>query len=91
MTQGALADHIGAHVASISRLLDSLENKGLIERVGQAADRRKIAVHLTEKGEAWYAKWHLIPMGELHEVMSRLDAGEQKQLEGLLLKLIAAP
>ena len=89
MTQGALADHIGTHAASLSRLLDRLEKLRLIERVGHSADRRRIEVHLTAKGEAWYAKWHLVPMGELHAVMSRLRPAEQGQLARLLSKLLA--
>jgi DNA-binding MarR family transcriptional regulator len=88
MTQGALAEHIGSHAASVSRLLDSLEERGLIERVGDAKDRRCIGVHLTARGEAWYAKWHLLPMGQMRAVMSLLDGAEQRRLEKLLRKLI---
>lgn len=88
MTQGALADHIGASAASVSRFLDRLEKKGLVERVGDASDKRRITVHLKLKGEAWYAKWHLVPMGEIHSVMSRLTAAEQSRLQGLLTKLV---
>jgi DNA-binding MarR family transcriptional regulator len=88
MTQGALAEHIGISAASLSRLVDKIEKKGLVERVGQASDKRRIAVHLTAKGEAWYAKWHLVPMGEMHAVMSQLSRGEQGRLQALLEKLV---
>lgn len=89
MTQGALADHIGTHAASVSRLIDGLEEKGLVRRVGDSKDRRRIAVHLTAKGAAWYEKTHSAPMSELHAVVSRLNRAEQAELERLLLKLIA--
>ena len=89
MTQGALADHIGTHAASVSRLIDGLEEKGLVRRVGDSKDRRRIAVQLTAKGSAWYEKTHAAPMSQLHAVMSRLNRAEQAELERLLLKLIA--
>ncbi|MBL8952240.1 MAG: MarR family transcriptional regulator [Myxococcaceae bacterium] len=88
MTQGALADHIGISAASLSRLIDRLERSGLVERVGQASDKRRIAVHLTAKGEGWYVKWHLVPMGEMHDVLSRLSRDEQARLQALLEKLV---
>ena len=88
MTQGALAEHIGTHAASMSRLIDQLEGKGLLRRVGHASDRRRITVELTPRGEAWYARTHVTPMAELHAVMSRLNRAEQGQLERLLLKLV---
>ncbi len=88
MTQAALAEHIGMHAAGVSRLLDGLEGRGLIRRVADADDRRCITVHLTARGEAWYARTHVAPMTELHEVMSRLNRAEQAVLARLLLKLV---
>ncbi|MBK7859978.1 MAG: MarR family transcriptional regulator [Archangiaceae bacterium] len=88
MTQVALAEHIGAHTATLSRLLDSLEKKGLIQRKANAADRRCVKLHLTRKGDGWYGQWNRIAMGQLHEVMSGLGAGEQELLGRLLSKLL---
>ncbi len=89
MTQGALADHISISAANMSRRLDSLERAGLVTRVGDERDGRRLTVQLTRKGEAWYAKWHLVPMGEMHGVVSRLSRAEQSRLQALLEKLVA--
>ena len=64
-------------VETIYNKVDALEKKGLIERVGQAADRRKIAVHLTARGEAWYEK------DERDDERSADDAGELRPRPGL--------
>ena len=49
---------IGTYVAmdrsSLSRMVDSLEEKGFVRRKNDPADRRKVLVSLTEKGERCY-------------------------------------
>jgi MarR family transcriptional regulator, transcriptional regulator for hemolysin len=50
--QNALADAVGIEGASLVRLLDELQNNGLITRVPDPADRRANAVNLTETGWA---------------------------------------
>jgi DNA-binding MarR family transcriptional regulator len=88
MTQVELAEFIGAHPAGVSRLVDSLQRRGLVRRVADSDDRRCVSVHLTAKGEAWYERWHRVPMGVMHEDLSKLKAPEQAQLQRLLKKLL---
>ena len=52
LTQGELSRRIGIEVASSTTILDSLESDGLITRVRNAADRRKMNVFLTPAGAA---------------------------------------
>jgi DNA-binding MarR family transcriptional regulator len=48
----ALAELLGTDTAAISRLLDRLEDKGLVARTSHAADRRAVVVGLTRRGRA---------------------------------------
>src|SRR6267143_2755525 len=49
-TAGQLADAIGLSTAATTSLLDRLEQRGLIQRVRDAADRRKVLAEMTELG-----------------------------------------
>ncbi len=66
-----IADLLGTDTAGMTRLLDRLESKGLIQRERDAGDRRAIVVALTEEGTA------LIPLlpGVFERVGGSLAAG----------------
>jgi MarR family transcriptional regulator for hemolysin len=51
-TQVELANRIGIERATITRMLDSLEGDGLIERLADPADRRTKRIRLTPAGDA---------------------------------------
>lgn len=46
-----IAPRMGMEPNSLSRLLKSMESEGLVERVPDARDKRKVLVKLTEKGK----------------------------------------
>src|SRR5205085_4899653 len=52
--QAELADATAQHPASISRLLDEMEEKGLVVRRRDTADRRRVLVEVAAAGEAKY-------------------------------------
>jgi MarR family transcriptional regulator, organic hydroperoxide resistance regulator len=52
LTQAELSRRIGIEMASSTAILDSLETGGLVTRLRNAADRRKINVFLTPAGAA---------------------------------------
>jgi MarR family transcriptional regulator, organic hydroperoxide resistance regulator len=52
LTQAELSRRVGIEMASSTAILDSLEAEGLITRVRNATDRRKINVFLTPAGAA---------------------------------------
>src|SRR5712691_3749255 len=49
-TAGQLAEAIGLSSAATTALLDRLEHRGLVQRVRDAADRRKVLAEMTELG-----------------------------------------
>lgn len=50
-TPGALAEFLGATKGTTSQTLISLENRGFVRRMRNAADRRVVNLELTEKAE----------------------------------------
>lgn len=52
LTHGELSERIGKNKASITRLVDGLERRGLVQRVAGCADRRCKRVLLTDAGRA---------------------------------------
>jgi DNA-binding MarR family transcriptional regulator len=49
-TAGQLAEAIGLSTAATTTLLDRLEQRGLIQRVRDATDRRKVLAEMTDLG-----------------------------------------
>ncbi len=60
LSQKELADRIVKDQPNLTRILDKLEQKGLIRRMDNANDRRAFFIHLTPEGEALLEK--LIPV-----------------------------
>jgi DNA-binding MarR family transcriptional regulator len=51
-TPSSLADKAGVSRATMTGLIDGLEQNGLVERVFAKDDRRSVLIHLTEAGQA---------------------------------------
>jgi DNA-binding MarR family transcriptional regulator len=49
-SSGELAGHLNVHQSTLTRLVDRLVRKGLVERLPIEGDRRGVCVGLTEKG-----------------------------------------
>jgi DNA-binding MarR family transcriptional regulator len=45
-----VAQHVGTSLSSMSKLVDGLVIRGLVARVAEADDRRRIALSLTQEG-----------------------------------------
>ena len=89
LTQSAIGQRFDAPAYAISRALDALEARGLVERRVAPASRRAFEVHPTEAGQA------LAPdlMGMVQEANGAFTAGlsdqENAQLLHLLTRLMA--
>ncbi|WP_437880721.1 MarR family winged helix-turn-helix transcriptional regulator [Pseudomonas sp. LRF_L74] len=69
--------------------IDRLEKAGLIERRKHPTDRRGVLVALTDAGFALIDGMLAKHVANQQRVLCGLDADEQKQLHGLLGKLLA--
>lgn len=87
VSQSSLADPLLKDHANVTRLLDGLQRRGLIERRPRPGDRRSHAIHLTEAGQAFVDEF--LP-GVLEQKARWFDGLDRDQLEQMvrLLKTI---
>ncbi|GAA1091526.1 MarR family winged helix-turn-helix transcriptional regulator [Streptomyces javensis] len=88
-SQRELADDLGMPPSRFVAFADELEERGLIERRRNPADRRLYAVHLTDEGGKLLEG--LRKVGAEHErlMTDGLSEQERNQLTGLLRRLAA--
>ena len=83
-----LLEEVGVDTAGITRLLDRLAAKGLVERVRHPDDRRSVVIELTPAGRA------LVPLlppvfGRVtHALLAGFSAAEIEQLSGMLVRML---
>jgi DNA-binding MarR family transcriptional regulator len=70
-------------------LVDSLEGRGLLERVPNPADRRAHALRLTAAGRRLLARAEPVAAAYEAEVCAPLDDDERATLAGLLTRIAA--
>jgi DNA-binding MarR family transcriptional regulator len=75
---------------SVTGLLDTLQAKGLIERLPHADDRRRVLVRLTEKGLALLDSHFETHYQELNAAFGGLDPDEKAELVTLLRRVRGA-
>jgi DNA-binding MarR family transcriptional regulator len=81
---------IACHDAgSVTRLLDRLEAKGLVQRVRSAEDRRVVNLELTEEGKKVAAQVPEIIAGLGNEVLKGFSRDEFDQFTNLLTRALA--
>ncbi|HEY2034247.1 MAG TPA: MarR family transcriptional regulator [Rhizomicrobium sp.] len=87
-TSADLARHLNHDTGATTRLVDQLEERGLVKRERSKSDRRIVKLILTPQGRA-VAKMHVPSIVDFwNRVMSDFTAQETKQLIGLLTRLI---
>lgn len=79
-----LADRLVSRAPDITRMLDKLEQAGLVSRVRPAENRRKVLVSITEAGSNLVDEI-AAPLRDCHaKQLGHLSEAELKQLAGLL-------
>ena len=87
-TSAELARHLNHDTGAVTRVVDQLEKRGLVERERSKSDRRVVHLKLTPQGRA-VARMHIPPIVDFwNEVMGDFSAKETTQLLGLLSRLI---
>ncbi len=84
LSQKELADRIVKDQPNLTRILDKLEQKGLIRRVDNANDRRAFFVYLTPEGEALMEKLIPIAVQVSVDAFAGFTAEEAASLKNLL-------
>lgn len=85
--QGTLADMLDVEPITLARMIDRLQDGGLVERRADPADRRAWRIHLTGKGDELVEK--LLPFGEqtLEAALEGIEGGERAMLLATLGKV----
>lgn len=73
--------------ATMTGLLDTLEKEGLVERLPNPSDRRKVNVRITEKGRAFMMDFLPRHQHNVKEMSSPLAPGDRVMLPLILQKL----
>lgn len=85
MSQQDIQEVLDIQAGSVSELISKLESKGFLLRQRDEADRRKVVISLTERGQTLEIR----PQAEiLSQRYSPLDEEKQEQLLGLLDRLL---
>ncbi|MGN2386787.1 MarR family winged helix-turn-helix transcriptional regulator [Pseudomonas syringae] len=85
-----LCRHLSLDSGSMTRMLDRLEQKGLIARTRSATDRRQVRLVLTEQGETLSDLLPQIGADAMNEIFATLDAEEVATLQRILTKVLVA-
>ena len=82
-----LSDRLLCARSTITRIIDQLEQDGLVRRIDDADDRRAQRVVLTTEGEVRLKQVRLSHENSLARRMSDLSAADHQQLHRLLMRL----
>lgn len=89
-TPAQIADNIAVDRSAVTRLLDRLEHKQLIQREHDGLDRRSVKIHLTKEGAGLVET--LNQRAETHqaEFLSQLHPTEVRAFKGNIQKMLRA-
>ena len=87
ITQRTLAATLGMAPSRLVVLIDEMEQRELIERRGNPEDRRRYALHVTEKGHSALEAISRIAREHSQALLAGISADEQQQLATLLLRI----
>ena len=79
---------ISYDAGAMTRMLDRLESKGLIQRTRSSSDRRLVHLELTDEGRAVFPRMREISMNIANRFLRGFTRTEARQLEGLLERML---
>lgn len=91
MSQNGLVTAVGSDKASMVRLVDDLESKGLVDRRAFPGDRRVHAVEMTPHGHEVFDTAHVDARPIADRLLSHMRPGEAGQILELLTRFTYPP
>lgn len=89
-TPAELCRYLSLDSGSMTRMLDRLEQKGLIKRRRSEADRRQIRLELTDAGQRLADRLPHIGADAMNQLVGVLEPAELADLERILMKVLVA-
>ena len=80
INQGQLAELLEVEPITACRMIDRLEESGLVERRRDPADRRAWQIFLTEKARPTLAELHVTAAGMIEDLLQGLSAKQRDEL-----------
>jgi DNA-binding MarR family transcriptional regulator len=87
LSQRAVADRVGTVPSRIVGLIDSLEERGLVQRTRSSADRRNYELRLTARGTTMLAALRQVAEDHEAEIRNGLTNEQTNQLAAALRAL----
>lgn len=87
LTAGVIAREVSLSQATVTAIIDRLEQKGLLQRLRNTADKRKVMLTLTSAGEAALAKAPPLLQESFITRFDRLEEWEQSLILSSLQRL----
>lgn len=87
VSTGALARAAYIGYATLTGILDRLEEHGYVTRTRDPADRRTVILNMTKEGERLLASAPSLLQNRLYEELRRMPAGEQSALLNSLTRV----
>lgn len=88
-TATELCRHSGCDTGSMTRMVDRLEQKGLVRRERGVEDRRMVFLHLTEKGQQLVPELKPIAVTVLNHFLRGFSREELELFKSFLRRMIA--
>jgi len=80
VSMSRLAETLDVSLPSVSGIIGRMAERGLVERVADAADRRVVLARLTSAGSGLISELERIRLDRLNAVVRRLDESQQANL-----------
>jgi DNA-binding MarR family transcriptional regulator len=87
INQGGLAEQLDVEPITVCRMVDRLQEAGLVERRADAADRRSWRLHLTPRAHELVEQLRPLAETMIDEALTGIDAADRDRLNQLLEKV----
>lgn len=87
-TPATIADSIGVDRSAVTRLLDRLEKKSLVQREHDKIDRRSVKVALTAEGRQMVAQLNAQAAEHQNHFLNSLHSTEHRAFKGCIQRML---
>lgn len=87
LSQQAYANRLGTPPSRFVTLVDTLQDRGLVERRRGESDRRSYALHLTDQGQAVMRQLRTVGTAHEDDLFAALTTKERTMLRDLLVRV----